>query len=84
MKSEIEKKAVNNITNAINIMTFNKKKFCQLMSHEHRYLQEEFTLLCLDWLRTCASDDYGFDGRNEYSHVIAKELVKHFCYGEEN
>ena len=81
MKKELETKAVNNIINAINVMGFDKKEFCKLMSREHRYLQEEFTFLCLEWIRTCASDNYGFDGRNEYSHVISKELVKHFCYG---
>lgn len=50
------------------------KEFCEEMCREHRYLQNEFTLLCIEWLRTCASDNYGMDGRNEGSHRFALML----------
>ena len=44
------------------------KEFCNAMSREHRYLQNEFTYLCIEWLRHCGSDDYRYDGRNEHRH----------------
>ena len=80
METKHEKKLANDITDAINCFTFDNKAFCEHMCRQHRLLQEKFTQLCLDWLVTCASDDYGYDARNEYGHVIAKELCKHFCH----
>lgn len=52
------------------------KDFCEEMSREHRYLQNEFTRLCVEWLRTCGSDDYRYDGRNEDSHNFGKMLIE--------
>ena len=72
------KEAVTTMTDFINNFSHDNIEFCQLMTNEHRYLQEEFTRLCLDWISTCGSDGYGFDGRNELSHNICKELCKHF------
>ena len=74
------KEAISTMTDFVNNFSHDNKEFCELMSREHRYLQEEFTRLCLEWIATCGSDDYRFDGRNEYSHVICKELCKHFCH----
>ena len=51
---------------------------CNEMSCEHRTLQQSFTKLCLQWLEHCASNEYRFDGRNEQSHQIAKELLAGF------
>lgn len=62
------KEAVSTMTDFINNFSHDNIEFCQLMTHEHRYLQEEFTRLCLDWISTCGSDGYGFDRRNELSH----------------
>ena len=52
------------------------KEFCNAMSREHRYLQNEFTYLCIEWLRHCGSDDYRYDGRNEHSHNFGKMLIE--------
>lgn len=46
------------------------RDFCETMQHEHRTLQQAFTRLCAEWLKTCGKDDYGFDGRNEASHEL--------------
>lgn len=54
----------------------NKKEFCRAMNREHRYLQEEFTYLCIEWLRYCASPDFQYDGRNEHSMYYAKNLME--------
>lgn len=42
----------------------------------HRTLQQNLTRFCIEWLRVCASDDYGYDGRNEASHKVAKQLLE--------
>ena len=52
------------------------KEFCNAMSREHRYLQNEFTYLCIEWLRHCGSDDYRYDGRNQHSHNFGKMLIE--------
>lgn len=62
-------------TDDINAMTFDEKKFCEAMSQEHRTLQQTFTRVCLEWLKTCASENYSYDGRNESSHLVAKQLL---------
>lgn len=49
-------------------------RFCELMSQEHRYLQNEFTLFCLRWLEHCAKPNYGTDARNLYSARIGKKV----------
>lgn len=68
-------KIASNWTDDVNNMSFSAKKLCEAMSHEHRTLQQNFTRVCIEWLRTCASDDYGYDGRNESSHLVAKKLM---------
>lgn len=47
----------------------------QIARTEHRTIQQNITRFCVEWLRVCASDDYGYDGRNEASHEVAKELL---------
>lgn len=45
-KIEKEKQLAETITDALN-GRFNKKEFCNAMSKEHRYLQSEFSELCI-------------------------------------
>ncbi len=71
-----EKELVRNLFNdGINHMSFSRENFCEEALKEHRYLQNEFTLLCIEWLKTCARDDYRYDERNEYSHRVAVEAT---------
>ena len=72
------KEAVTTMSDFVNNFSHDNIEFCKLMTREHRDLQEEFTRLCLDWISTCGSDGYAFDGRNELAHNICKELCKHF------
>ena len=44
--NEKEKHLASTITDALN-PGINKKAFCEAMSHEHRFLQQEFTTLCI-------------------------------------
>ena len=71
---EKSEKIVNELSDYIN-GSCRPKEFCNAMSREHRYLQNEFTLLCIEWLRTCGSDNYRYDGRNEGSHNFGKMLI---------
>ena len=71
---EKSEKIVKELSDYIN-GTCRPNEFCNAMSREHRYLQNEFTLLCIEWLRTCGSDKYRYDGRNEGSHNFGKMLI---------
>ena len=64
------------VANMLNIMGFDHSGFCKALCKEHRALQEEFTILCLEWLKTCGSKNYGYDARNKYSHLMGKEFIK--------
>ena len=75
MTNEKMQENVNNVSRMLNNFGFNNDAFCELMTREHRTLQQSFTRLCIAWLATCASDDYRYDGRNEASHEVAKMLL---------
>jgi hypothetical protein len=72
------KEVVNNVTDYLNSFSNKNKEFIAEMNREHRTLQQGFTKLCIEWLENCASEDYNFDGRNEASHNVSKELVEGF------
>ena len=72
------KELTNEVTNYLNSFTQKNDEFIKSMSSEHRTLQQKFTKLSLAWLEHCASDEYYFDGRNEASHTISKELIEMF------
>lgn len=59
-----------------NSYSFAPKKVAEYIAQtEHRTIQQSITRFCIEWLRVCASDDYGYDGRNEASHKVAKDLL---------
>jgi hypothetical protein len=68
---------VNKVTDVLN--TFgdsNMNTFVHQMSFQHRTLQQSFTKLCMKWIEHCASDEYKFDGRNQQSHELCKEICE--------
>lgn len=69
------KKNVEMVTSMLNSFGFDYKGFCSYMIRQHRTLQQSFTKLCLEWLKTCADANYPTDGRNEASHKIAVEIA---------
>ena len=71
-------KLAGDISLAINSFTFNDKDFCRSMTKSHRTLQQSFTRLCLEWIKTCADDQYRCDGRNEMSHGVCKDIIATF------
>ena len=76
-KVEKEKQLADTITDAIN-GRFSKKEFCEAMSREHRYLQGEFTELCIWWLEKCAEmyEQNNYDGRNQYACQVGKQITE--------
>lgn len=72
------KHLIGKITDHVNTFTRDAKEFNELMSMEHRTLQQSFTKLCLQWIEYIALDDYRTDGRNEQSHNLAKDILKAF------
>lgn len=69
---------VSTLTKHVNTFTRDAKEFNQLMSNEHRTLQQSFTRLCLQWIEHVANEEYRTDGRNEKSKEICKELIEAF------
>ena len=65
------------VAHVVNSFTFSYKDFCEAMSREHKTLQQNFTRLCMAWIRHCASEDYAknTDGRNEASHTVCKAVT---------
>ena len=60
----------------INSFSFSPKAVAQYIAQrEHRTIQQSLTRFCMAWLEVCASDDYGYDGRNEARHKLAKKLL---------
>ena len=60
---------------AINNYSFSNKDFCKVMAREHRTIQQSFTRLCFEWIKTCADMEH-FDGRNEDSVMACRKLQK--------
>lgn len=76
-REEERKQEVENVSNMVNKLSFSPQDFCKRFLKEHRSIQDDFTHLCITWLKTIGSDDYEFDDRNKRSHEIAK-MIKGF------
>ena len=70
-----EAKNVQMVSDMLNSMGFNPEEFCKEFTKEHRTIQQNFTRLCIEWIKTCASEDYAHDERNRASHVKCKAIV---------
>lgn len=64
---------VKEISNYVNSYSSDYKEFARLMSHEHRTLQQQFTKLCIAWLKEL-SETENYDLRNEGSVKFAKSI----------
>ena len=65
------------ITDALN-SGMSKKEFCNAMSREHRYLQDEFTTLCVWWFDKLAEmyRQGNYDDRNRYACELGKQITE--------
>lgn len=75
MNIDKNKEYADKLSDMVNSFSFSATDVAKAMTMEHKTLQQNFTRLCIEWLKVCASDDYRTDGRNEDSHNIAKEIV---------
>ncbi len=76
LKQSREYKAAEALTNAVNTMGWNPKKFALGMTVQHRTLQQEVMRTFVAMINVMASDKYGFDDRNRGSHEAAKKMVE--------
>ena len=83
MSKPTAKETVETVTDYLNSFSSKEKEFIEEMNREHRTLQQSFTKLCLAWLENCANEEYRFDGRNEASHTVSKELVENFKWNKD-
>jgi hypothetical protein len=76
-KVEKEKQLASTITDALN-GRFSKKEFCEAMSREHRYLQDDFTVLCVWWFEKLAEmyNEGNYDDRNKYACQLGKQITE--------
>lgn len=63
------------VSNMLCSLGFVPELFCAEMKKDHRTIQQNFTRLCFEWIKTCATDDYLHDERNRASHVKCKAIV---------
>ena len=68
-----DKDAVNFISSYVNSFGTDYKEFAKLMSYEHRTLQQNFTKLCIAWLKEL-SETESYDLRNEGSIKFAQSI----------
>lgn len=74
--TEKNKQIASEITTMLNAFGIDYKGICEAMTHEHPTLQQNFTRLCVAWLRTCGTKDENcFDDRNIASHKLGKKLL---------
>lgn len=64
---------VKEISNYVNSYSSDYKEFARLMSYEHRTLQQNFTKLCIAWLKEL-SETESYDLRNEASVKFAQSI----------
>ena len=75
LKESREYKAAEALTDSINSMSWNPKKFGLAVSMQHRTLQQSLMKSFVATIRLMASDDYG-DDRNRSTHEAAKKMIE--------
>ena len=65
--------AVGTISSFVNNMGVDYEEFARLMGNEHRTLQQNFTKLCVAWLKHLSEVEY-YDLRNEGSVKFAQSI----------
>lgn len=62
---------------AVNPMNFSTKIFCEALGRQHRTLQQNFTRVCLAWIKYLASLEEGeYDLRNEASVKTSRNILE--------
>lgn len=70
-----EETAAKSLMDSVNSTTFDTQKFAEAVCRNHRTLQQSYFRTIVAVIQLMASPDYGYDLRNEASHLIAKRIV---------
>jgi len=63
--------------NAMGLKLYGPSSFAEAMGRQHRTLQQNFTRLCLEWIRQVGGLQEGqYDLRNEASVKVCREIVE--------
>lgn len=76
LRESREGKAMSQLSDAVNSMSFHSKDFAKAATLEHRTLQQSLFRSVVEIIKVYASDDYTYDGRNQASHELAKKIVE--------
>lgn len=77
MEKSREEKLAEDLAQAVNTFGFNRKKFFEAFTKQHRYLQGEiFSDIVIAIIEGASEESYGTDARNEFVKTISKALVK--------
>lgn len=75
---EYQEAIAQKIESAINTMSLNEDKLALAIANRmHRTNQQAFTRVAIAWLKVVGGPDYRYDGRNEASAIVCRELVPH-------
>jgi len=66
------------LTDFVNSYNFDKEGFINQFCREHRTLQQSAVRLMLELLEHISTEEYRFDGRNQGSHKVCKDLMVGF------
>ena len=70
------KKAADDVAQMVNPLDFDADEFANAMRREHPTLQQNFTRLCVAWIKRCAKDpETAFDDRNAGTKEFADRVV---------
>lgn len=72
---DLNQTAINALESAINNCGFKPSELVKDTNYWHRYLQNELVKLAIAIIQNAASDEYKYDGRNEWAHNISKTII---------
>lgn len=76
LRGSSEFKAADALADAHNSMGFNHERFAMGVCMQHRTLQQNIMRSFVATIRHMASENYGYDLRNQSSHNAAKKMVE--------
>ena len=76
LKGSKEYKAAERLTDSLNTMSWDPKKFGKAVTLQHRTLQQELMKSFVATIREMAGEDYGYDDRNKGCHEAAVKMVQ--------
>lgn len=76
IQKQVARETVKKITEGLNNGSLKASDFIEAMNCEHRYLQGEFFNMVYRYIENCASNNFQFDGRNEFNHTASLKMME--------